>query len=114
MFATEIPPPLARARSKPIRSRARVQIDPKIVLDAEVMRVAPRGVSFVLPRKLEEQQSCSFDMNLFVEGSVRRLRGVGRIVSCFCAGMDGFRVAMQFTDLDEDSAAALEALLARG
>jgi len=102
----------ASTRSKSVRSRARVKIDPRVVLDAEVMRVAPRGVSFVLPRKVAEQQSCAVDMQLFVEGSMRRLRAVGRVVSCFCAGMEGFRVAMQFTDMDEESAAALDAVLA--
>jgi hypothetical protein len=89
-----------------------VKIDPRVILDAEVMRVASRGVSFVLARKVAEQQDCAVDMQLLVEGSMRRLRAVGRIVSCFCAGMDGFRVAMQFTDMDEESAAALDALLA--
>jgi hypothetical protein len=112
MFGTDSPTPAARTRSKSIRSRARVEIEPKIVLDAEVMRVAPRGVSFILSRNLAEQQNCAVDMSLFVEGSVRRLRAAGRIVSCFCAGMEGFRVAMQFTDMDEESAAALDALLA--
>ena len=102
----------AGTRSKSVRSRARVKIDPRVTLDAEVMRVAQRGVSFVLPRKVAEQQNCAVDMQLLVEGSMLRLRAVGRIVSCFCTGMDGFRVAMQFTDMDAESAAALEALLA--
>jgi hypothetical protein len=113
MFATEIPPSTPRVRSKPVRSRARVQIE-EVVLDAQVMRLAARGVSFVLPRKLEEEQNCAVDMSVFVQGSVRRLRAAGRIVSCFCAGMEGFRVAMQFTEMDEGSAEALEALLAQG
>ena len=103
---------LAGTRSKSIRSRARVKIDPRVILEAEVMRVAARGVSFVLPRKVAEQQDCAVDMQLLVEGSMRRLRAAGRVVSCSCAGMDGFRVAMQFTDMDEDSAAALDALRA--
>jgi hypothetical protein len=112
MFATDSASLTPRARSKAVRSRARVQIDTAVVLDAEVMRVASRGVSFVLTRKLEEQQNCTVDMSVLVQGSVRRLRAVGRIVSCFCAGMDGFRVAMQFTDIDDESAAALDAFLA--
>ena len=88
-----------------------LKIDPRVILDAEVMRVAARGVSFVLPRKVAEQQDCAVDMQLLVEGSMRRFAPSAASFN-ICAGMDGFRVAMQFTDMDEESAAALDALLA--
>ncbi len=95
-------------RAKSLRSRAKLRLPTFTVVDVEVDRVALNGISLFVPNKLPEAESCAVQMSLFVEGCARELRAKGTVVSCSLSGMNGFRVAVRFTDIDQDSAIVLE------
>lgn len=95
-----------------LRGHARLRIAETTVVSARALRVAQHGVNLLVERSVQTPQRCAVAIDLFVRGAPRHIRAVGEVVSCSCAGMEGFRIAMRFMQMDDDSAAEIQRLLA--
>ena len=99
------------SRVVPLRTRARLALDTTTVVNASNVCVAQHGASLMVAKSVRESQACSVRMSLYFNGEPREVNATAQVVSCSCVGMEGFRVSLRFTDMDEASAAALEQLL---
>jgi len=110
IVASSVQPVPRMRRAKPLRSRAKLHL-PRGILDAEVERVSALGISVFVYEKVAEGQAGTVRLNFFFDGAMRQISAAAEVVSCSLSGMNGFRLALRFTDVDAQSAQALDALL---
>src|SRR5688572_27322287 len=86
-----------RAGEKVLRGRATLDLG-GCMMRARTDRIAASGVSLMVPRHTREEEPCVVSLDVLVSGALRRVNASGRVVSCSCVGVDGFRVTIRFTD----------------
>ncbi|WP_151636570.1 PilZ domain-containing protein [Noviherbaspirillum aerium] len=58
------------------------------------------GLSLMLSEQLRVGQECTIGFEAPLDGKMVRVMGQGKVVYSILAGADGFRVGMQFTNMD--------------
>jgi hypothetical protein len=101
----------AAARVKVMRSPAKLWIDGVGAMDAKAVQISSSGVSLITARSVRDGQQCDVQINALVNGTAMRLKAAGTVTCCACIGMDGFRISVRFTYLDDETTMALEMLL---
>gem|GEM_PF-2853592 len=93
--------------TKILRCPAKVVLNNTTVLNAQMMNISVRGATMVLTRQISPGQPGVVEFDMLSEFSRRHLKIKAKAAYCICIGITGFRVWMQFTELDNDSKNAL-------
>jgi hypothetical protein len=99
------------ARARALRGRARIAIG-DATFEGRAERVAAHGLSLLVDRVARERTQCAVCISVFRNGRLFCVRARGEVASCSCAGMQGFRVAVRFTEMGDADAEAVRQLLA--
>src|SRR5690606_5997232 len=73
--------------------------------------VSLTGIGIKIPRRIDDGQECTLLISFFAGGKSHKISACGQILSCVCIGMEGFRVSVRFTHLEDGAAAVLEEIL---
>lgn len=73
------------------------------VINGLTLDISDGGLSVVVDRRLNTGSSCELYFNIAVDGVTRQVSGSGTISHCVCAGLDGFRIGLEFIPADETS-----------
>jgi hypothetical protein len=110
-FPTVAPPQDAAARVKVMRCPAKLWIDGNTVIDAKAVQISQGGVGLITSRSVRDGQQCTVQVNPLINGNPVRLKATGTVTCCTCIGMEGFRISLRFSYLDDETTMALEMLL---
>ena len=94
-----------KAVRKPLHSRGNLTLNGQ-VLRFETVDVGVGGICIVLPQQLTIGQLCRIDVSVFIRGKKLDIAANSKACYCVC-GRDGFRVGLQFTDITEAGASAI-------
>lgn len=94
--------------AKPFRGSARVCVEGGKALLAQQVRIGDTGANLIVGERLPEDATCAVHLKAFIDGVAHHVQAPARVVSCSLAGMDGFRIALRFTELDPNATAALK------
>lgn len=101
----------AAARVKAMRWPARLRLGDSTQLEGKAIQISNTGVGLLLGRSVRDGERGLVSVNAFIKGNPVHLQTRVSVVCCACIGMEGFRISLRFEDLDNDAAAALNALL---
>jgi hypothetical protein len=73
--------------------------------------VSSSGIGVKVPRRVDDGLECTLVMSFFAGGKSHRISACGQILTCVCIGMEGFRVSVRFTHLEDGAAEVLEEIL---
>lgn len=94
--------------AKPFRGSAKVCIENGKALTAQQVKIGSSGANLVVPEPLPEEQACAVHFKAFIDGVAHHVQALAKVVSCSVAGMDGFRIALRFTEVDPVATATLQ------
>lgn len=98
-------------RIKVMRWPASLRLGHTTVLTGKAIQISSTGVGLLMDRTLREGDTGLVRVDAFVNGNPVRLQARTSVVCCTCVGMDGFRISLRFTELDDDAQSAIDALL---
>jgi len=81
---------------KPLRQRVTLGTAEHGIFQGKTLDISVGGLSVMIPVSLATRTVCVVRFELMVDGRLVRFIGNGKVAHCSCAGMDGFRVGMQF------------------
>ncbi len=110
-------PPDMRERRRHDRARAEWPITVRLddgAHEAKVRDISRAGVCFFLDRPLREMTGLRIELQLPVEGGVRRVTGAGAVVRCekISAAIDHYEIAVFLQEMAEPDRAAIDAYVA--
>ena len=95
---------------KPLRTRGMLAPEGLAPLPIQLFDIAPGGVGFLSPQQLPPGHRCSINFSFMLNGQKNEVSAAARVAYCVC-GADGFKVGLQFTDINEAGAAAIAKLI---
>ena len=82
-------------------------------MTVRTMDVGKHGVSLIgIAQKLSAGQNVSVALEMFFNGKIRNVKAHARVSHCVDTVSDGFKVGLQFVDLDSHGAALLAQFIA--
>lgn|SRR5574340_419740 len=96
---------------KNLRRPATVVMDGAVRLGAKTQDISIGGVCLLLPRHIARGQLCSVEFVIPLRGQHLGVRTTGKGAYSVCVGVEGFRVGLEFVDIDERSLAAIRAYM---
>jgi hypothetical protein len=81
---------------KPLRQRITIGTVEHGILQGQTLDISVGGLSVMSPISMATRTLCVVRFELLVDGRLVRFFGNGKVANCCCAGMDGFRIGMQF------------------
>lgn len=102
------------ARSYPrklMRCQARVALKGMAPLRAKTIDISLGGVSLLVPEQLPTGQVCDVGFEAPHNGKMVRVIGTARVIYCVLTGTDGYRLGLQYIQLDPANNKALTELM---
>jgi c-di-GMP-binding flagellar brake protein YcgR len=96
---------------KLLRCQATVLLKNAPSLKTRTIDVSLSGISLMAPENIVPGKLCGIAFEAAVNGKIRQVNAVGKVVYSICVGTSGFRIGLQFTDIDAPSRAALGQIL---
>lgn len=96
---------------KIVRCRALVALPAVPNLVGRTVDIAGSGVCLMLDDKLNHDQKCSVKLEFTITGAPKIFIATAKVVYCICVGVQGFKVGLQFDQIDKDSMDALKQVL---
>jgi hypothetical protein len=100
-----------RVKRYPLRSRALVGIPGQSSIRGTMLDMAAGSVGIALPIALTAGMDCMVFFTVTVEGQLVAISGAGKVTSCICRGVEGFRIGMRFSTQDAQAERAIDKLL---
>jgi PilZ domain len=85
-----------RSPRKPMRQRVMIGTVGHGIFQGQTLDISAGGLSVMIPFALATRTVCAVRFELMVDGRLVCFFGNGKVAHCSCAGMEGFRVGMQF------------------
>lgn len=98
---------------KPLRREVSIGNTCHGIVRGHTLDISKGGLSVMVPMALAINSSCAIRFELFVDGTLLRVAGNGRVVNCSCAGMEGFRVGMKLKVQDPHLQMLLDDFIAK-
>jgi c-di-GMP-binding flagellar brake protein YcgR len=96
---------------KIIRCNAVVYLKNSRPLKARTVDISTSGMCIMTVENVAHNQMCGISFETPVNGTLVKVEAVAKVVYSICVGRDGFRLGLQFSNLDANSQAALERIL---
>jgi c-di-GMP-binding flagellar brake protein YcgR len=74
--------------------------------------ISTAGIAIIVPENIPQGELCGVSLETFVNGKMAQINAVAKVVYCICVGTTGFRVGMQFTNVEPAGQVALAQLMA--
>ncbi len=98
---------------KILRCHAKVAMAGRPPLNARTVDISPNGMCLLVAEQLPAGLSCNVSFEVPLNGKMKKVQVIAKAVySVF--GTDGFRIGMQFTQVDPASAAVIDEIWASG
>jgi hypothetical protein len=98
-----------KAVRKPMHARGKVSSNTKLAQFTSI-DIGPGGICILLPDQLTLGEIYKIDVSMFING--RKMDVSSKAKACYCiCGSDGFKVGLQFVNLDEASAKTIDQYL---
>jgi len=96
---------------KIIRCNAMLFLKNSRPLKARTVDLSASGMCVMTIDNVAHNQMCGISFETPVNGELVKVEAVAKIVYSICVGRDGFRLGLQFSNLDANSQAALKRIL---
>lgn len=86
----------------------------KNLVSIRTVDISAIGIGVLVPFPLPEQQTCTLRITALDQDDAQELVLKGRITYCILSGIQGFRIGVQFTDLDSVTQSRIERIISTG
>lgn len=101
-------------RSEPrriLRTPATLLFKDRPPVRVRTIDISTSGIAIMVPMNVAEGQSCGISVDTFVNGRMVQINAVAKVIYSICVGTTGFRVGMQFTNVEPAGQTALAQLM---
>jgi c-di-GMP-binding flagellar brake protein YcgR len=96
---------------KILRCPAMFMIQDHPAVRVRTIDISASGIAIMAPHNVPEGLTCGIAFTTFVNGHMAQINVMARVIYTICIGTEGFRVGMQFAEVDPASRVALTQLV---
>jgi c-di-GMP-binding flagellar brake protein YcgR len=97
--------------TKIFQRRAVLNLDHSTTIPANTLDISSAGVSVIIDRPLPEGLKLTIDISVILDDEAAQARFTCQVRSNVLAGMKGFRIGLEFTNLDAAASSLLKQMM---
>jgi hypothetical protein len=99
------------APAKIFQRRAVLNVDHSPPIPAKTIDLSSTDISVIIDRPLPEDRKCTIDISVILDDEPRQVHFNCRVRSNVLAGMKGFRIGLEFIELDADTSRLIKQIM---